>query len=80
MIKPKHQRPRRRKCQFFLLAHLNPSHVKTPRSIKKKVKPEKILLAVPFKMEAGCNEKRKKEEERREIRQKRKRNTRSAKS
>lgn len=46
----------------------------------KKVKPEKILLAVPFKMEAGCNEKRKKEEERREIRQKRKRNTRSAKS
>lgn len=46
----------------------------------KKVKPEKILLAVPSKMEAGCSEKRKKEEERREIRQKRKRNTRSAKS
>jgi hypothetical protein len=48
MINAKHQRPRRRKCQLFLLAHLNPNQINTAMRTKKKVKPEKKGRPKPF--------------------------------
>jgi hypothetical protein len=41
ITKMKHHKPRRRKDQPLLVAHLKPSHIKNARSIKKNTNPEK---------------------------------------